>query len=47
VAENLQKKMETVNPTGPRGRFSPTVPDVETVQRFIDQAKTLEPMVTH
>ena len=47
VAENLQKKMEATNPSGPQGQFAPTVPDVETVQRFIDIAKTLEPKVTH
>jgi predicted flap endonuclease-1-like 5' DNA nuclease len=47
VPENLQKKMEATNPTGPRGRFSPTVPDVETVKRFIEIAKTLEPKVSH
>jgi len=47
VAENLQNKMEATNPAGPQGRYAPTVPDVETVQRFIDIAKTLEPKVTH
>lgn len=47
VAENLQKKLEATNPTGPKGRISPTVPDVETVQKFIEIAKTLEPKVTH
>ena len=47
VPENLQKKLEATNPTSPFGRYSPTVPDVETLKRFIEQAKTLDPKVTH
>ena len=47
VAEHLHKKMEATNPTNGRGRYAPTVPDIETVQKWVEQAKKLEPKLTY
>ncbi len=47
VPANLQKKMEETNPTNGNGRYAPTVPDLETVTRWVEQAKTMTPKLTY
>ena len=47
VPANLQKKMEETNPTNGNGRYAPTVPDVETVSKWVELAKKLEPKITY
>ena len=47
VPAHLQKKMEEVNPTNGRGRYAPTVPDLQMVTRWVEQAKKMEPKLTY
>ncbi|MFN7920528.1 MAG: DUF4332 domain-containing protein [Bryobacteraceae bacterium] len=44
VPENLHRKMTETNA---QGNFARSVPDVDTVRRWIEQAKKMEPKVTH
>lgn len=43
-AENLAEKMGEVNE---QKKLTDRTPSAETVQKWIDEAKTMEPMVTH
>ena len=47
VAENLHEKLKAVNPKNPQGSYARTVPDLATVQAWIDQATSLTPKVTY
>ena len=47
VPQNVQKKMAETNPTNPQGSYARTVPDLETVRGWIEQAKKLDPKLTY
>jgi chromosome segregation ATPase len=47
VPANLLAKMTETNPSGPNGRFAPTLPELSEVESWIGQAKGMQPRVTH
>ena len=47
VPANLLAKLTETNPTGPRGRIAPSLPDLEEVEGWVAQAKAMRPRMSH